>query len=110
MSSKAEEILTTIAGAILFVVAIFSIIVLASITHGFVLSILWGWFLVPLGAPALGIAHTIGIALLTRYLTYHHNNCEKEKEENPIVKVVAQVFIHPMMVLFVGWIVHLFLI
>lgn len=31
---------------------------------------LWGWYIVPLGAPALGFAHAAGIYVLVRFATY----------------------------------------
>lgn len=37
---------------------------------GFEVSTLWRWFARPLGAPALGIGHAVGLAMLTSALTY----------------------------------------
>jgi hypothetical protein len=31
---------------------------------GFALTILWGWFFVPLSVPPIGIAHSIGLAVI----------------------------------------------
>lgn len=36
----------------------------AIIFRGFVLTQLWGWFVVPLGADRLGIAHALGLSLM----------------------------------------------
>jgi hypothetical protein len=30
---------------------------------------LWGWFIVPLGVPAVGLAHVLGISLLCWFFT-----------------------------------------
>jgi hypothetical protein len=32
--------------------------------RGMALAVLWGWFLVPLGLPMIGIAHALGIAIV----------------------------------------------
>jgi hypothetical protein len=33
-----------------------------ALLRGFVVFTLWGWFLIPLGLPAIGIAHAMGIS------------------------------------------------
>jgi hypothetical protein len=38
--------------------------------NGFMLSYLWEWFVVPLGAPPIGLLHAIGIAVLVSMLTF----------------------------------------
>ncbi|AUR87931.1 TMhelix containing protein [Vibrio phage 1.106.O._10N.286.51.F7] len=35
-----------------------------SVASGYVFSELWGFFVVPLGAPAIGVIHAIGLAAL----------------------------------------------
>ena len=34
--------------------------------HGYLLSIMWGWFAVPIGAPAIGVCHAYGLAVVVR--------------------------------------------
>ncbi len=109
MAAKTDEILTTVLGAILFVLVLLGTLLGIAVTHGFVLSVLWGWFLVPLGIPTLGIVQAMGFALVARYLTFHHTNCTKDEEENPASKLFARIFIHPLAILLVGWFIHLFL-
>lgn len=36
----------------------------AMILRGYVLSVLWRWFVVPLGVPEIGIAQAIGISII----------------------------------------------
>jgi hypothetical protein len=38
--------------------------VLIGIWNGFVLSIMWGWFVVPLGLPTITVPNAIGLALI----------------------------------------------
>lgn len=35
-----------------------------SVLVAYILTAMWGWFVVPLGAPGLGMAHAYGLALL----------------------------------------------
>ena len=44
--------------------------VIVSMFGGLVLSLLWGWFFVPLGLPQIGIGLALGISLTLSYLTH----------------------------------------
>ena len=55
-----DKILIGVGGLLLFVVVAF---VLALFT-GFTVSVLWGWFVVPLGVAQIGFAHAYGISLI----------------------------------------------
>ena len=35
----------------------------------FTISTIWGWFIVPLGAPVIGMAQAYGISLILAYIT-----------------------------------------
>jgi hypothetical protein len=67
---------------------------------GFVLSILWGWFMVPLGLPALGVAQAIGIALVAGMLTHQMPRGEAETSA-----LFAFAFLAPLFSLAIGWVV-----
>lgn len=45
--------------------------------RGWALSMLWAWFLVPLGAPPLSVAQACGVSLLVAYLTYTIDTAEQ---------------------------------
>ena len=45
----------------------------------FVLSILWSWFIVPLGVPAISIAHAFGLQVLVAF--FKVNRKVKDKKE-----------------------------
>ncbi len=84
----------------------------SSIFNGYALSVLWGWFVVPVfGAPALGIVPAIGIAMVVSYLTYQTHDCKKE--EKSFGKTIAEgtviAILKPSFALLFGWIVHLFM-
>lgn len=45
------------------------VLILVMLSSAFVSSTLWGWFLVPLGVPMIGIAHAYGLGVFTTFLT-----------------------------------------
>lgn len=82
-------------------------VTLAAIVNGFVLSTLWGWFIVPtfLGAPELGIVPAIGISLVVNYMTSHYTG----KDDRSIGAQFTYMVMYPALALLIGWIVHLFM-
>lgn len=86
--------------------------VVGSIASGFALSVLWGWFVVPLfGVPNLTIAQAIGLSMVVGFLTYqYHDNHKKEEMSlaGKIIYLVLLAIIQPAVTLVIGYIVHLF--
>ncbi len=73
---------------------------------GYVLSLLWGWFLVPtFGFPVLSIPAAIGLALIVRYLTAHKTDVTKDKTKDERIAEWGVAFLWPALALLVGWIV-----
>lgn len=76
-------------------------IAFAAIWNGFVLSVLWGWFMVPtFSLPHLGVAPAIGVALVIGYLT-HQRKSDKEEWGDAL----AYAALSPLIALGIGWIV-----
>jgi hypothetical protein len=76
---------------------------------GYVASVLWGWFIVPLGVTAISYAHAVGIAaVLSTFLGsrgMQASNSEGETAEGiMIMSIIYAVFI-PAANLAVGWLV-----
>ena len=93
-------------GAVLISLAFFPVQIFWS---GFVLSILWGWFVVPLGISAIGIAHAAGLSVLLRMVT---RKVDMVGGEDPVERAGWQIgvgVLAPAMGLAVGWILHLFM-
>lgn len=94
------------------VVGFVFVMVFGPIINGYVLSVLWRWFIVPtFDAPALGVVSAIGVAMVVSYLTYQTHDCKKEKKSlSNIIKEGANVIAwKASLALFFGWIVHLFM-
>jgi hypothetical protein len=95
----------------LFALIVISIIV-GSIVNGYVLSILWGWFVIPVfKAPALSITTAIGLSLVINMLISRSNSSNKEKKEigELIGETIGSTIFLPLFTLFIGWIVKLFM-
>lgn len=82
------------------------------IWSGYVLSTLWGWFLVPaLGLPAISIPSAIGIDLVVSYMThqYRENTNDLGRDVEMLIKGMVYSTGRPAVALFFGWIVLKFL-
>ena len=87
------------------------LLIVESVLRGWVLTYLWGWFLVPLGLPPIGIAHAIGVALLVGMITHQSQpDCESPSREvsEHIGRVVGHL-IGPFVALLVGYIAQSFM-
>lgn len=83
-------------------------LVLAVVVRGWVLSMLWGWFIAPLGVPEITIASAIGISLVVALLTNKTDNSgptEKRSVQQHIEVVVTHAFLAPLMTLLFGWLI-----
>jgi len=90
-------------------VAVIGLAALSAILSGYVLSILWGWFFVPVfQAPLLNIPSAIGLALIVVYLT-HQDNSDLSDDRKEFSDVLLQgcikATIKPATTLFIGWVV-----
>ncbi len=95
------------------IVSVTILMAIRSIFNGYVLSVLWGWFIAPtLGVPQLSVVPAIGIAVVVNYLN-HEVYFSKEEEERSLSERIARgaifSFTRTSFTLFFGWIVHLFM-
>lgn len=98
-------------GIFAFVPALFLILAISSILNGWVLSILWGWFISPVfGIPVITVGQAIGLAMVVSYLTYQHvdSNTRKNDKTEFYVNIMVAVLLRPLITLGIGYIVHLF--
>ena len=89
------------------------LLVLSSIWRGYVLTILWTWFIVPVfHLPVLGIVVAIGVSMVVGFLTYQtppYNSGDVRTDADKFSSAIASALVHPAAYLLIGWIVHLYL-
>lgn len=78
-----------------------------AVLYAFVLRELWTWFVVPLGAPAIGMAHAYGLALLAKSGVWEGPNSKKDDRENqgPLALLIGSV-LFPLVAWGFGAIAH----
>jgi Na+(H+)/acetate symporter ActP len=93
------------------VVMVVAIVLFSTIANGWVLSILWEWFIVPVfGLPSLSVPTAIGIAIITSMLTSKIAYKDKDKQEMmDNVAALVGVLLSPFITLLFGYIVHLYM-
>lgn len=69
------------------------------------LALLWAWFAVPLGLPAIGKAHAYGLALLVCMTTSRWHYQEEDTDERALQQA-AWLFITPLLFLLFGYLCH----
>lgn len=79
--------------------------------NGYVISIIWGWFIVPIfGLPPLAIAEAVAVVLVARVIA---NPVSKSSGKTPdweewLSDFIAYSVLGPFMILGLAWIVRLF--
>lgn len=99
------------AAALLKLLAVLALIPTSIFLNGYTLSVLWGWFIVPIfGLPTLGIVSAMGFALVVTYLTHQ---ADWTKDENKTSGAVGRAFtvavLKPLFGLLFGWVLLQFL-
>jgi len=89
-----------------------SLAVACALWGGFAASVLWGWFVVPLGVPEVSMLHAVGLMLALRALAGFSGKPQPDKPEDKMValralgRVLAVATITPGAALAVGWVVR----
>lgn len=78
-------------------------IALFAIYNAWVLSILWGWFIVPLGVKAISIGHAYGFTLTTG-LILSNRGIKENKDKDAWVSTIIIWLLLPAVALLFGWI------
>lgn len=73
-----------------------------AVLRGFVLASLWGWFVVPLGVPALGIAQAIGISLIVSLFLAHLAR-DKSDDEGEGWKRLGLTMVRALSITLLSW-------
>lgn len=97
---KFVSCLGLLAGAIGFTI-------IGAILNGWALSVLWGWFIVPIfKLPTLTIIQAIGVAMVASFLTKTYSTSDKSKSlEDRITDLIGSTIIAPVLAIMLGWLV-----
>lgn len=91
----------------------FVLLTVAAIWRGYVLTILWAWFIVPVfHLPVLGVVAAIGISLVVTFLTFQFPEPNPEDNRSVGEKTAHSIvmsLVWPAIALLSGWVYHLFL-
>ena len=88
-------------------ILILLLIVPLTLYRGWILLLLWGWFIIPLGAPGITMAHALGISLIIGFITSHYDSRKKTQDEK--IEEAIATFAMPTLGLVMGWIFHAFM-
>lgn len=95
-----------------YTVTTIAFVFISVIFSGYVLSILWSWFIVPVfPVSEINIPTAIGIAMIVSYLTYQDIESKKKSESYGwiLLEAILKGLLKPAFALLFGWIVTLFL-
>ena len=109
MATKTGELPDDMKGACL-VLMLFGI-PFSILAGGWAVSILWAWFLVPLGLPPISWATAAGLKLLVYYCTYTpiYYGEDKRTETQKMGACIAGLYLGPFVYLASGWVLRFFL-
>ena len=86
--------------------------VIGSVLGGFVLTVLWGWFVVPVfNTPSLNIVAAIGLSLIVNFFTAQAQPTDEKKKDEieTVITLLIWAVGKPLTYLGLGWIVNLFM-
>jgi hypothetical protein len=92
--------LVTIGGAMIGALTLFLIAI-----EGFILSIMWGWFVVPFGIQQISVPWAIGLCGIASIL----GNAQIPVDEDKKKKHALNVLLRPWLILLVGYIAKQFM-
>ena len=86
-------------------------IVFGALWRGYVLFLLWAWFVVPtFGAPTLSIPAAIGVSLIVTYLARDGRPAEKVKKfSEQLASALVRAGLAPLIALGIGSVVRVFM-
>lgn len=91
----------------LAIIGVIYLVILSFIVDGFVLSVLWRWFISSLfNLPLLTIPYAIGISTIIGYLRpYKKTKTDKDDFQELLIAAIVR----PLLFLLLGYIIHLFI-
>ena len=66
---------------------------------------MYGWFLAPLGAPVISMAHAYGLATIVRMLSFHYSAADAQVKEGRWTRACFSLIFFPLWWYGIGWII-----
>lgn len=91
-------------------------VVLSIIIGGYTIQQLWGWFVVPLGLPAIGYLHAAGLGSLFAFMCpwVDTSDLAKKPTDHPVASLVAKLIVmllvRPGLALLFGYWIHSYMV
>lgn len=89
-------------------------LIVTALLNGWVISCLWDWFMVPMGAPHMPVTSALGLASICQLLIHQEgqDHSKKSAEYDSIAgfltAVFVEIFASRMFILLMGWVITLF--
>lgn len=89
-------------------------LVLTAVLNGWVISCLWEWFIVPMGAPHMPVTSALGLSIILQTLLNQESKSDSESyksyETVPqfLISLFIQIFLSRLVILFMGWLITFF--
>lgn len=94
-------------GALVILVGVPGLLALSSMLNGWVLKVLWSWFIVPtFHLPELGVASAIGLSFVVGFLTIPSTKSDNKNDAHTILLAMVM---KPAFALLFGWILSRFM-
>ena len=72
--------------------------------RGWVLSVMWSWFMVPIGVAEIGVAHACGVSTIVAMLTYRKHKDDDDTDHAR--RNLALAALVPLFLLGFAWVYH----
>ena len=92
--------------ALIGLIIAFGFVFLSACLDGWALSVLWGWFIVPIfGLPVLTQVQALGVALVMGFMTKQYTQTDKDRNWEG----VGYAFVKPIFAVIMGWVILQFM-
>lgn len=113
MNNKEEVTEKDLLSCLNIALYVFLVLPISAIFNGWVLSIMWKWFIMPFGLPSISIAEAIGLSLIFSFLKGGYTTQSDKKEKESVAYIVIRglflSFMPGLVILVLGYIVSLFM-
>ena len=82
-----------------------AVVFITAVWRGWVLSVVWGWLVVPIFHLApISILGAVTMSLIVGFLTQHSTNCAKDPDTSQAAHLFSSGVIYPLIVLLFAWV------